>query len=103
MEPVSRKSSAPDCTANPATGKDANAHVSGASMRVLFFSMSDSQPIPDGRLFCCRFRMIGSTRSCCSLALSKLIVSDPKGKRFSDTSVSYQATLNGTQCATLHP
>ena len=68
MEPLLRKSSAPDCTANPATGKDVNAHVNGASMRALFFSMSDSSPIPDGRLFCCRFRMIASTRSCCSLA-----------------------------------
>ena len=88
------------CTSNPSTGKSVEtARLSDAEMRALFFSVSDTSPVPDGELFCCRFAVAPSQAgSCCSVNIGNLILADPTGGRIYDPSITVQASVGGTAC-----
>jgi hypothetical protein len=63
---------------------------SGASsLRALFFSMTDVDPIKDAVLFTCQFNIDpATTASQCPITLSNVIVSDSKGGRLPATAAS---------------
>ena len=90
------------CTANTReTGKNIQTKVSpsGASMRALFFSLSDVKPIArDTWLFNCQFNISSSTTATqCPITLSNLIVSDSKGGRLPATPANGVIGINQTQ------
>jgi hypothetical protein len=76
MTAVRAAGNAAQCTSNSSTGKSVQtALYSDAQMRMLFFSLSDQSPVPDGELFCCRFAVAPSQAdSCCSINVSNLIL-----------------------------
>jgi hypothetical protein len=91
--------SAGQCVAHPSTGKTVSSRVNGPSLRAIFFSTDNVDPIPDGELFCCTFTQ--PARPCCGLQLSKLITSDPTGRRLGDPGIQFIATVAGEACAQL--
>jgi hypothetical protein len=101
MQAVTSDGTSAACVANAATGKSVHTKVDGSFMRALFFSLSDTDPTPDGQQFCCHFRV--SRAECCSLSLGHLIVSDQFGHQLSDPAITYEATLDGVSCASVHP
>jgi len=73
----------PRCRSNPDTGKTVQSAARGAStVRAIMLSFSDVDPIPDGELFCCGFRIAASPpEGQCSVSFSNLIASTPTGQR----------------------
>jgi hypothetical protein len=102
-----RGANAAACAANQATGKNVQTRVTAgsgtATMRALFFSVSDVSPIPEGELFCCTFTYGEAPDPCCSLALGNVIASDPQGQRVSSGGISIAATMGGTTCVSASP
>jgi len=89
------------CTADPATGKDIHTSLKAGpgNLTALFFSMSDTNPIPDGDLFCCSFtRSSGSGNACCGLSMGRIIGSDGTGRALSTSDFSLMATVDGQIC-----
>jgi len=75
--------SRPKCRSNPDTGKTVQSATRGAStLRAIMISFSDVEPIPDGELFCCEFRIVDNpSGSACGLSFSNVIASTPGGQR----------------------
>ncbi len=87
------------CTADPATGKDVHTSLKAGpgNMTALFFSMSDTSPIPDGDLFCCSFtRASTGGNPCCGLSMGKIIGSDSAGTATGTFSLT--ASVDGQVC-----
>jgi hypothetical protein len=99
MTAVRAAGNAAQCTSNLATGKGVQtALLPDAQMRVLFLSLSDQSPVPDGELFCCRFAVAPSSPdSCCSINVSSLILAGPGGRIY-DSGITVQASVGGTAC-----
>jgi aspartate oxidase len=93
------------CASNPSTGKSVETKFfSGASMRTLFLSLSDTNSIPDGELFCCGFTVARSQDgSCCSVNISSLILASPGGGRVYDPDLSVQVLVGGAPCVASVP
>jgi hypothetical protein len=91
---------AAQCTSNPSTGKGVQtALLSDTQMRVLFLSLSDESPVPDGDLFCCKFEVAPSQAdSCCSMNVTSLIVAGPAGSRIYGPGITVQASVGGAAC-----
>jgi len=90
------------CTADPSTGKDIRAALKGgAGMKAIFFSMADTNPIPDGDLFCCSFTRLGGGggNPCCGLTMGNVLGSDSVGKAIPANNFSLLVTLDGQTCA----
>ena len=71
------------CQANPQTGKDVFARLHGSDrLRTLFFSLTNTDPITDGVLYCCPFRLTSSVEagSCCAVTVQDAVASDPYGQ-----------------------
>jgi hypothetical protein len=88
------------CSSNPSTDKSVQtALLSDAQMRVLFLSVSDQNPVPDGELFCCKFAVAASQdEACCSINISSLILAGQTGGRMYDPGITVQASVAGTAC-----
>lgn len=73
----------PKCRSNPDTGKTVQSALRGGStLRAIMVSFSDTEPIPDGELFCCEFRVTDNPGgSGCGVSLSNVIASTPRGQR----------------------
>jgi hypothetical protein len=73
----------PKCRSNPDTGKTVQSALRGGStLRAIMISFSDVEPIPDGELFCCEFRIVDNPKgSNCGLSFSNVIASTPRGER----------------------
>jgi hypothetical protein len=97
---------AAQCGSNPATGKDVQTKIlpNNSTMRVLFLSLSDTNPIPDGDLFCCKFTAARSPDGpCCSVNMSNLILAGPAGGRVYDPQVSVQVLVGEAPCLAAVP
>ncbi len=72
-----------DCRINSATGKTLTGTVSpsGADVayRGLVLSFTDTEPLPDGQLYCCTFTVDSAPGSCCPVAVVNAAASDPSG------------------------
>lgn len=96
------------CSSNPNTRKNVQTKLfpSAATMRALFLSVSDTNPVPDDELFCCRFTLAQSG-SCCSLNTSNLILAghQPTGGigRVYDQDILVQTTVGGIPCVASPP
>jgi len=99
MTAVRVAGSTAQCTSNPSTGKSVQTALhSGAQMRALFLSVSDTSPVPDGELFCCRFAVaLSEADSCCSINVTNLILAGPAGRIY-DPSITVQASVGGAAC-----
>jgi hypothetical protein len=89
---------AAQCASNPSVGKSVQTNIfpNNSTMRLLFLSVSDSSPIPDGELFCCKFTLVGSQAgSCCSVQTGNVIFADAKGKRVYDPSAHVNVVVGG--------
>lgn len=74
---------AASCSAESATGKSVMNRVqdSGNAMTAILVSLSDTKPIPDGRLFCCGFTVAGfPPDNVCSIDMGNVVASDSAGK-----------------------
>lgn len=74
--------SADHCRIDEASGKQlfgALAPWGDYTYRVLVLSLADVDPIPDGRLYCCDFRVEAQPHSCCAVHLTQAAASDPNG------------------------
>lgn len=90
-----------NCRAEPATRKTIATKVGNGTLRALFFSLADTNPIPDGTLYCCAFTATGtSSDPCCSLRFANVSLSDPVGHRLGAEDAVIQASVGGVQCAT---
>jgi len=94
------------CASNPGTGKNVQTSLfaDGATMRALFFSITNTRPIPDdSELFCCKFTLANRSRPCCAASIGNVILanvntSDPKKTRIYDPSISLQLLVNNVPC-----
>jgi hypothetical protein len=76
------------CQAEPTTGKDLHTKTSGNTLRAILFSLANTKPIHDGRLFCCGFTVSASPPdSLCSIDMGYVTVSDPRGNVINGASV----------------
>lgn len=102
-----RQGNAAQCASNPATGKNVQTALfaDNATMRAMFFSISDPSPIPDdAELFCCKFTLASSRSTpCCAVSITNLILSDPVGKRVYDANISVQALVGNAPCTASAP
>jgi hypothetical protein len=92
---------ATQCASNPSTGKSVEtALLSDAQMRAIFLSVSDTSPVPDGELFCCKFAVAPGAQAdpCCSIDVTNLILAGPTGHRLYDPTITVQASVGGTAC-----
>jgi hypothetical protein len=89
------------CTADPATGKQVRASVRpGPTLKTILFSMTDTNPIGDGNLFCCSFTRSGSAgNACCGLTMGNILGSDSVGKAIPANDFTLVATMDGQACA----
>jgi hypothetical protein len=97
---------AASCASAPSTRKNVQTKIfpNNSTMRVLFMSVSDTNPIPDDELFSCRFTLASAPSSpCCSLSIGNLIFSYPTGVRNYDANISVQAQVGGTWCLAAGP
>jgi hypothetical protein len=75
-------SRASDCRVNPTTGKLLHGTILAAEdfrYRGLVLSLLDTEPIPDGQLYCCAFSVEATPGACCSVEVVNTGVSDPLG------------------------
>ncbi len=88
------------CTADPATGKQVRASVRpGPTLKAILFSMTDTNPIGDGNLFCCSFTRTSSAGSaCCGLTMGNILGSDSAGKAIQANDFTLVATMDGQAC-----
>jgi hypothetical protein len=88
------------CVANTSTGKDVQTSVkAGPTLTALFFSMSDTNPIPDGDLFCCSFTPSSTAGSaCCGLSMGRVSGSDSSGTAIPASGFDLLATMDGQAC-----
>jgi hypothetical protein len=92
---------AAQCASNPSTGKSVETNLlSDAQMRAIFSSLSDTSPVPDGELFCCKFAVAPGSQadSCCSINVINLILAGPTGGRIYDPSITVQTSVGGAAC-----
>lgn len=93
---------AAQCRSDPGTGKRVQDAVRGSSLlRALLFSLVDTNPIPDGGLFCCTFERMDTRSSCCSLAMANVIFSDSRGQRVQNGTLV--TSLDGQPCVSGAP
>ena len=91
------------CTADPSTGKDVHSSLKAGpgNLRALFFSMSDTNPINDGDIFCCSFtRSSTAGNACCGLSMGRVSGSDSTGRAIPASDFNLLATMDGQACAT---
>lgn len=88
------------CVADSSTGKDVHSSLkTGPTLTALFFSMSDTNPIGDGDLFCCSFtRSSTGGNACCGLSMGRVSGSDSTGRAIPASDFSLQATMDGQAC-----
>jgi len=89
------------CTAEPTTGKEVRAAIRpGPTLKAIFFSLTDTDPISDGNLFCCSFtRSSRPASACCDLTMSNILGSDSVGKAIPASDLTLAATMDGQACA----
>jgi len=89
------------CVADSSTGKDVHTSVkAGPTLTALFFSMSDTNPIGDGDLFCCSFtRSSAAGNACCGLSMGRVSGSDSTGRAIPASDFNLLATMDGQTCA----
>jgi hypothetical protein len=89
------------CSADPATGKQVRSSVRpGPTLKTILFSMTDTNPIGDGNLFCCSFTRSSSAGGpCCGLTMGNILGSDSVGKAIPATDFTLVATMDGQTCA----
>lgn len=72
------------CQASPTAGKPLSANVrpnSYFTLTAIMLSLGDLDPIPDGPLYCCDFRIeTAEPGSCCSFSVQRARVSDPQAR-----------------------
>jgi hypothetical protein len=90
------------CKADPATGKTVmpQSPIRGraqSTLRALMLSIVDTNPIPDGNLFCCTFKLANPSGGCCGLTMGNVAFSDSTGHAPA-ASVSLSASVNGLDC-----
>jgi hypothetical protein len=74
------------CAIEPATGKDLLSNQRGAGdLRTIVISLTDVNPIPDGRLYCCSFRPV-AVNGCCTVGIDRANASDPDGRALTTSS-----------------
>jgi hypothetical protein len=56
-----------------------NPQGSDFSYRALLLSFGDTDPMPDGPLYCCNFQGEADPGQCCTIALTNVAASDPEG------------------------
>ena len=96
------------CAANPATGKSVQTKLfpNNSTLRALFLSVSDTSPVPDDELFCCRFTLNDAQANpCCVARIDNLILANPNapGGRIYDAGISVQALVGNTPCTASAP
>lgn len=96
------------CNANPATGKSVQTKLfpNNSTLRALFLSVSDTSPVPDDELFCCRFTFTSAQANpCCVARIDNLILANPNvpGNRIYDAGISVQALVGNTPCTASAP
>ncbi|MFQ5667122.1 MAG: hypothetical protein ACE5I7_11900 [Candidatus Binatia bacterium] len=95
-----------DCRANPDTGKNVQTSVGQGPcsgdpdcLTALLFSLSDTNPVPDGPLFCCGFSVVNPpSGQRCDIAIGGVVLSDAAGQRvpgFSTQNGSLYVTTAG--------
>ncbi len=70
------------CEANPAHGKPLSKNVlkdPDFTLKALILSLTDTDPMPAGELYCCDFLVHADPDACCSIALTRPGASDPDG------------------------
>jgi len=89
------------CTAESATGKQVRASIRpGPTLKTILFSMTDTNPIGDGNLFCCSFtRSSSAGGTCCGLTMGNILGSDSVGKAIPANDFTLVATMDGQTCA----
>lgn len=96
------------CASNPATGKNVQTKLfpNNSTLRALFLSISDTSPVPDDELFCCRFALANArSNPCCGVNIGHLILANPHvpGGRVYDPGISVQALVGNTPCTASAP
>jgi hypothetical protein len=74
------------CRVEPSTGKDLSGRLQNSEdfrYRLLVLSLTDVDPIPDGRLYCCDFEVDAAPRSCCEVRTVNAGAADPNGNALS--------------------
>lgn len=67
------------CVIAPATGKQLLSNQRGDDgLRAIVISLSDTNPIPAGRLYCCSMRVTAAS-GCCPVEIVAVSASDPEG------------------------
>lgn len=91
----------PRCTAESSTGKDIRVGLKpGPTLKAIFFSLADTNPIPDGNLFCCNFTRSGSGGNpCCGLTMGNVLGSDSTGGAIQASAFTLITTMDGQPCA----
>jgi len=75
-------SSAGDCRVNPAIGKELAGALPGTAdftYRAVVLSLTDVSALPDGPLYCCSIAVEARPGSCCPIAITHALASDPSG------------------------
>lgn len=75
-------SSAGDCRVNPAIGKELTGALPGAvdfTYRAVILSFTDVTTIPEGPLYCCSITVEARPGTCCPVAITNALASDPTG------------------------
>ena len=72
----------PDCHVMGAHGKDLHADFPPGNefyVRALLLSFGNTDPMPDGPLYCCNFESEAEPGQCCTINITNVGSSDPKG------------------------
>jgi hypothetical protein len=81
------------CAVEPTTGKELLSNQrTAAELRAIVISLSDTNAIPDGRLYCCSLRT-EPTEGCCPVEIFSAAASDPEGRALA------AGTSDGEVCA----
>lgn len=68
------------CVVNPAIGKELLSNQrAGNELRAIVISLSDTNPIPAGQLYCCSMR-VSAASGCCAVEIFATSASDPEGQ-----------------------
>lgn len=83
------------CEANPRHGKSVRTGLrQGPRLKTILFSLTDADPIDDGELYCCPFRIASiPSGACCAVRIENTLASDPLGRAIVTQGVGGQICL----------
>lgn len=83
------------CGANPRHGKDVRIGLRpGPRLKAILFSLSNTDPIDDGELYCCPFRIASiPSGACCAVRIQNTLGSDSQGHAIVTEGVDGQICL----------